>query len=519
MLGPAQLAMALSSALVPAGQHPKMGFPPHCSLETVNGCAPTYTQLEEAGLLWKCPGGKKPLVPGTNGWPTCVAGAWQKGSYDCAASDLNGSLSCCCPADGCYASPRFNTVIGVCKGDGCSCGGLVSNTTTAPSCAPQGFPDACGKTPWNSPDPEKRSLNCTGERVACCHTSDVHRLVPYYAQGSKAVLNYWAAYEFDDAAQVWRAQTDASFNIDGSKPPFDLMKPYGGMAPEDAWLAPQPGGSAGWSLGYYPAGAAGVGVAGSGRGRGAALFVLSTEEWFGSTWYMLNQMELDRGPKTKMPPQQCAESGLPAGTSNNCWAAGNAGEMDFLEPGTSMGAANDEAVTSGYRASYSTQNNRMGRLFPGGVNTGGWRSRNFLLTEPSSTPEPVVYIAVVDSVGNWVYRIPAAEAEEIWPGVSRKTVAKTLQRAPNTRPLSVNPCLGEYCLVFTSNCQATDRVAAVQQGCVWRPADGWCGNWFAEMADTGQPLVPGPDCTLDERGGKQMPWCIEMVNTTMPTGN
>ena len=67
---------------------------------------------------------------------------------------------------------------------------------------------------------------------------------------------------------------------------------------------------------------------------------------------MLNQLTLDRGPKTRIP-DGCTY------TDDNCWAAGNAGEMDFLEPGMSKGQATDEAVTSGYRASWSTLNNRM----------------------------------------------------------------------------------------------------------------------------------------------------------------
>ena len=66
----------------------------------------------------------------------------------------------------------------------------------------------------------------------------------------------------------------------------------------------------------------------------------------------------------------------------------------------------------------------------------------------------------------------------------------------------------------TSNCQATTAADARAQGCGFRPDSGFCGNWFAEFADTGQPLVPSSDCTRDERGGKEMPWCREMVNQT-----
>ena len=89
-------------------------------------------------------------------------------------------------------------------------------------------------------------------------------------------------------------------------------------------------------------------------------------------------------------------------------------------------------------------------MFPGGVNTGGWSSNNFLLTHPASKPEPVVYVAVVDSVGSWVYRLPADDASEIWPGIGRKTIEASLQPAPVKTPTAVNPCLGGFCLVCES---------------------------------------------------------------------
>jgi hypothetical protein len=120
-----------------------------------------------------------------------------------------------------------------------------------------------------------------------------------------------------------------------------------------------PGGTAVfWSVGYYPAGTRGVGPPG-------AMFVMSTEDWWGGTWYrfgdeadiaqtirmdhmtsvnilkchiicvfattenpiiprryMLNQLTLDRGPAVAYPAGQCAN-----GVNDNCWGAGNAGGM------------------------------------------------------------------------------------------------------------------------------------------------------------------------------------------------
>lgn len=120
---------------------------------------------------------------------------------------------------------------------------------------------------------------------------------------------------------------------------------------------------------------------------------------------MLNQLTMDRGPASSYPADKCAVS------NNNCWAAGNAGEMDFLEPPWNKA---DASATNSYRDSYSTQFNQIGRCFNGGVNGGGFNSDNYLLTASPSKPETVIYVAVVDSVGNWVYRLPADKAESIW---------------------------------------------------------------------------------------------------------
>jgi hypothetical protein len=90
----------------------------------------------------------------------------------------------------------------------------------------------------------------------------------------------------------------------------------------------------------------------------------------------------------------------------------NATEMDFLEPGWNKPAT----AALNYTQSFATQNNQAGRCFPAGVNPGGFNSQNVLLTErspfaPNHTPEPIVYVAVYDAIGAWVYRIPAAEVE------------------------------------------------------------------------------------------------------------
>ena len=128
-------------------------------------------------------------------------------------------------------------------------------------------------------------------------------------------------------------------------------------------------------------------------------------------------------------------------------------------------------------------------------------------------PIPYVYVAVVDSVGNYLYRLPADEASSIWPGIGRRTVEARLPAAPVVTPRSVNPCAGDgdYCLVFTSNCQAANVSAARAQGCGFNGDQGFCGNTFRNFADTRQPLFPNASCVKDVRGGAEMPWCREMV--------
>jgi hypothetical protein len=243
--------------------HPQMGMPAACNLSyfntNENDCAPSYGDLFGADLLWQCPDGSNssatcastescvPGVPiGDSNNPVCQVGL----------SDLT---PCCCPKAGCNVAPQFNWIVGVCKGAGCACSNYSAN-----SCEPDGAPGTCATA-------------CSGAVVPCCFGNDVTPLVPYYDEGTHARVNYIASYQFNTTSGAWDIQPESSFNTDARFPSFDMMQPSGGLPPEQAWLAPQPGGSVFWSIGYYPAGVAGVGPPG-------AMFVLSTEDWFGGTW-------------------------------------------------------------------------------------------------------------------------------------------------------------------------------------------------------------------------------------------
>lgn len=466
--------LCIAQAPWTGNMHPTINFPSGCDITKTNDCAPSYTTLQNAGVLWKCP-------DGTSSEATCGSSGCIEGSGNNPLCSLNSTSPCCCPKNGCYTEPLFNWIIGVCKGAGCACGNSKSK-----SCAPQNRTNQCSDT-------------CTGETVPCCFGNDVSKLQPYYDEGTHAKINYIASYQFNTSLNQWQIQEESSFNTDGKYPTYDLLQPYGGLSPDQAWLAPQPGGSVFWSLGYYPAGVKGVGPPGT-------MFVMSTEDWFGGTWYMLNQISLDRGPGTSIPQELCSI------TNDNCWASGNAGEMDFLEPGWN----NPNTANLNYTQSFSTQNNQVGRCFNGGINSGGFGSENYILTEPSpingGQAQPIVYVAVVDKVGVWLYRIPGDQVETIWPGLSRKYSNTLVQSAPSQLVTSVNPGTTPYSLSFTSNCQATNYTEALKQNCIFNGQQGFCGNWFSLMADTKQPLFPSSNCVKDTRGGVEMPWCECMVN-------
>ena len=232
--------------------------------------------------------------------------------------------------------------------------------------------------------------------------------------------------------------------------------------------------------------------------------MMSTEQFWGATWYMLNQIELDRGPANSYPDDQCEVS------NSNCWAAGNAGEMDFLETPWNNPAA---ALNDTFRRSFSTQWNQIGRKFNGGHNGGGFGSPNYLLTAPQGAvgATPIVYVAVVDSVGNYVYRLPADQAETIWPGIGHKTINATLQAAPSRRPSMVNPCRGDpnedFCYVFTSNCQVNGVELGYDVGRLSFLFDDWCckicnvttNSWTNAIC-----LVSSPSCRCHCRRQRRM---------------
>ena len=429
---------------------------------------PVTPSYDRVPGLWPCPSHTK--SSGEKYYGACTAGT---GSNPlCAAFDpTKPQLGCCCPADGCWTPPYFNWIIGACKGSGCGA------YLTAPST--QRFKDA----------------------------------------GTQLVVNYVATYQWSSSQRVWELVKDSSFNTDGSRPPYDVVKPNGGISREKAWLQPQPGGAAAWTWGYYPAGVKGAGPPGM-------LFVLSVESVWNVAWYMLNQATLDKGPTVAYPRDKCRNGG-----GDNCWASGNAGEIDFLEsPQTVNAGAKD-----GYRRLYATQFNQVGRSFVGNSGAtcnadGGWfneevTSNNYFLGTRQNEPSPFVFAAVVDKIGTFIYRIPAGQSDQIWPGLTRKTAACTLSPSPARRPPNAGPPCDDnnpYCALFLPNCQAdvwggasAGRQGGANQGCKVNRQQGWCKNWWLLMEDTKQWLWPekGRKSTVQYQApaaAVTMPWNYEM---------
>lgn len=428
---------------------------------------PTYQAIQQQGKLWPCP-----AYTQSNGSKyynsSCVTGNQQS---LCNLNVGSPQIGCCCPLEGCWTPPNFNWILATCKGSGC------------------GSYDG-------APSTQK-----------------------FKNMGSDLLVNYVASYQWDSATKMWEMAKDSSFNTDGANPAFDGAKGNGGL--KGAWMQPQPGGAAAWTWGYYPAGVPGVGPPGM-------MFVLSVERVWNMAWYMLNQVTLDRGPAVGYPSSRCANN-----NNNNCWAAGNSGEIDFLESVWTVNAGTNDD----YRRLYATQWNQIGRSFIGDMGStghadGGWfndqatTNSYFLGSTPQTNKTvPYIFVAVVDQVGTFIYRMPATQSDSLWPGLSRKTAACTLSARPTQRPPNPGPPCDDshpYCAIFLPNCQADEwggqsagHQGAANQGCKVNGQQGWCQNWWRLLDNTGQWLWP-------ENGRKsrvqyqapapavEMPWNVEM---------
>ena len=204
---------------------------------------PVTPSYDRVPGLWPCPTTQNHRARSITARAPRVLGATHSARR---LTQRSRSSAAAAPRTGVGHFPYFNWIIGACKGSGCGA------YLTAPST--QRFKDA----------------------------------------STQLVVNYVATYQWSSSQRVWELVKDSSFNTDGSRPPYDVVKPNGGISREKAWLQPQPGGAAAWTWGYYPAGVKGAGPPGM-------LFVLSVESVWNVAWYMLNQATLDKGPTVARP--------------------------------------------------------------------------------------------------------------------------------------------------------------------------------------------------------------------------
>lgn len=390
-------------------------------------------------------------------------GAYPNGGCVCPFGGVNNPLGLNNSEEpGCFVEPRFNWIIGVCQGAGCN----------------------------GAYDDNSIYLNTTKTK-------------PYKNIGSQLIVNYVAAYNFDSITETWKISQSSSFNTQGKYPPYDTIKAYGGLSKDQAWLNPQPGGSAQWSAGFHPVDVEGVGYLSdyktnnlSGLSKGI-MFVLSTKKSYNFAWYMLNQATLDRGPGSP----NCYFNNR---YYSNCWASGNAGEIDFLE--SAFAAENGDI--DNYRRLYLNNFNQFGRCFPGmlGQLTGGWgsnweRSSMMLGSDPflkQNETKEYIFVAVVDKIGTWVYRIPGENSSNIWKGMYMNHIDDELSAAPTIPPVDFQPCgveKNDYCVIFIPNCYSNNASEALSKDCAWTDNQGFCNNWFALFEDTHQWQFDGKNWT------------------------
>ena len=149
---------------------------------------------------------------------------------------------------------------------------------------------------------------------------------------------------------------------------------------------------------------------------------------------------------------------------------------------------------------------------------GGWfneqvASNNYFLGTKENETNPFVFAAVVDKIGTFIYRIPAAQSDLIWPGLSRTTAACTLGPRPVQRPPNAGPPCDDsnpYCALFIPNFQAgawgrasAGHQGGANQGCkVNGQQDGAStggASWMTRDSGRGQRTAASAWCSTRRR--------------------
>ena len=305
--------------------------------------------------------------------------------------------------------------------------------------------------------------------------------------GTDLIVNYVGSYQYDQKTNSWICQQDSSFNMDGKHLPQDIMKN------DQNWLpGPLPGGSANWGAGYYPAGRSGVGAP-------AFAFIISVEKIFNVAWYMLNQSTLYRGPINSITKAALIKSGLSDIDADGVLTAGNtwgnkarSGEWDILES-PMIGSENTD--NTDYLKLYANTDVNDGSngicLHHGrgndGQQSGGWYSKKYFIGDKSNESIPRVFFTIMDANGTTVFQIPTYDgAPEYWKGIGRKSAAMTIPGKFTSSAPQTGACSDpkQFCATFMPSCAAKtkeDALNTAKYGCSPKGLhEAWCGNFIAE---------------------------------------
>lgn len=419
---------------------------------------PTYSDAINNGYIWECPalddysktwpefqnGGEKPNDP--YGYALCP------GAFD--------NNKCCLPVKGCLPKNSFNWIISTCKGRSCG--------------------------DWGQYDKNRDNEMVKKTAIA----RDI---------GSKVIVNYVGAFQYNKDKEIWVKQPYSSFNTYGKYPAYDLSK-----SQKNGWMpGPQPGGAVFWKYGWYPGGLSEE----QGVSPPAMMFVLSTEECWNMAWFIMNQATLDRGPDKHYPSDKC-----PNGINQNTWACANSGEWDLLESSWSVTGFDEDGSYDNLYSTLTNAGNAGRALWPSYGTNPKARSPIGNFSSPcyikGSNNSPQIFVAVIDSIGCYVYYLPVDKANDIWPGINRKYISDELPGTPKIKPNS-SPCkdLSKFCCVFSPHSQYnTAKEILDNKG--FAPGDrGFCGNYtFNNLVDTKQQW----GSTAAIINGKKQPWNIEM---------
>ena len=337
--------------------------------------------------------------------------------------------------------------------------------------------------------------------------------------GTDLIVNYVGSYQYDQATNTWVCQQDSSFNMDGKHPPQDIMKN------NQNWLpGPLPGGSANWGAGYYPAGRSGVGAP-------AFAFIISVEKIFNVAWYMLNQSTLDRGPIISMGKDELIKSGLNSDdaegviNAGNTWLKARSGEWDIFE--SSMISEENIDKNEGYLKLYANTDVNTGSYGiclhhgkgtdPEYSQSGGWYSEKYFISDNYMNNEsnPRVFFTIMDANGTTVFQIPTYEgAPEYWKGIGRKSAAMTIPGKFTDSDPATGACSDptQFCATFMPSCAAKTKEEAKKDkyGCSDNGIDEWCGNFIAEK------LVSTHNVWGKTKAFGTMEWTTEMETRPRP---